>query len=112
MDKDANANPRAYRQAQSTISQALGDMGLPDEWLKPTLELVARESSYNPEAANPGSSAKGMFQFLDKTRENYGGSSVDWSDPYQQSIKGLQYIIDRYKTPEAALKYWDQHKSY
>lgn len=98
--------------ANSAVSQALGTLGLPNSWLKPTLELVARESSFNPAAANSSSSAKGLFQFLDGTRNNYGGSKVNWNDPYQQALTGLQYIKDRYGTPEAALQYWDKHKSY
>lgn len=76
------------------------------------MELVARESSFNSNAANPKSSAKGLFQFLDGTRKNYGGSKVDWSDPYQQAVAGLKYIKDRYGTPEDALAYWDKNKSY
>ncbi|XEC97057.1 transglycosylase SLT domain-containing protein [Paenibacillus tarimensis] len=88
------------------------DAGLPDSWLKPTLELVARESSFNPNAKNPKSSAAGLFQFLDGTRKNYGGNKVDWSDPYQQSVAGLKYIKDRYGTPEKALQFWDKNKWY
>jgi SLT domain-containing protein len=76
------------------------------------LELVARESSFNPNAANSSSSAKGLFQFLNDTRKNYGGNKVNWNDPYQQAIAGLQYIKDQYGTPEDALRYWDEHKSY
>ncbi|MNI44466.1 Transglycosylase SLT domain protein [compost metagenome] len=76
------------------------------------LELVARESSFNPNAKNSTSSAAGLFQFLNQTRKNYGGSSVDWSDPYQQAVAGLKYIKDRYGTPEDALRYWDENKSY
>lgn len=87
-------------------------MGLPDSWLQPTLELVARESSFNPNAKNPASSARGLFQFLDGTRRDYGGNSVDWSDPYQQSVAGLKYIKDRYGTPEKALQFWDKNKWY
>lgn len=82
------------------------------DWLQPTLELVARESSFNPNAANRKSSAKGLFQFLDGTRNNYGGNSVDWNDPYQQAVAGLKYIKDRYGTPEKALEHWDKNKWY
>lgn len=82
------------------------------DWLKPTLELVARESSFNPNASNPNSTAKGLFQFLDGTRSSYGGSSVNWSDPYQQAVAGINYIKDRYGSPEKALQFWDKNKYY
>lgn len=110
--KDAKANPKNYQTASTAINRALRDLGLPSSWLQPTLELVARESSFNPSAKNPKSSAAGLFQFLDGTRKNYGGNSVDWSDPYQQSLKGLQYIKDRYGNPVKALEHWDKKKWY
>lgn len=110
--RDAASNPQAYQAARSSVSQALQAQGMPAAWLEPTLELIARESSFNPRAKNPKSTASGMFQFLDGTRANYGGTSVNWSDPYQQSLKGLQYIKDRYGTPEKALAFWDKNKWY
>jgi len=111
-DKDAKANPKAYQAASSAVSSALKASGKPDTWLKPLLELVARESSFNPNAKNPKSTARGLFQFLDGTRKNYGGGKVDWSDPYQQAVAGIQYVIDRYGTPEKALQFWDKNKWY
>ncbi|WP_171056174.1 transglycosylase SLT domain-containing protein [Paenibacillus sinopodophylli] len=80
--------------------------------MQPILELVARESSFNPNAKNPKSSAAGLFQFLDSTRKNYGGNKVDWSDPYQQAVAGIQYVKDRYGTPEKALAFWDKNGYY
>ncbi|WP_158442569.1 transglycosylase SLT domain-containing protein [Paenibacillus sabinae] len=83
-----------------------------EDWLQPTLELVARESSFNANAKNSKSSAAGLFQFLDMTRANYGGNKVDWSDPYQQAVAGLKYIKDRYSNPIKALQYWDKNGHY
>ncbi|WP_347388551.1 transglycosylase SLT domain-containing protein [Paenibacillus amylolyticus] len=94
------------------MSSALKAAGKPDSWLQPTLELVARESSFNPNAKNPKSSAAGLFQFLDMTRKNYGGSSVNWNDPYQQAIAGIKYIENRYGDPVKALQHWDKKKWY
>ncbi|WP_419890738.1 transglycosylase SLT domain-containing protein [Paenibacillus xylanexedens] len=94
------------------MSSALKAAGKPDSWLQPTLELVARESSFNPNAKNPKSSAAGLFQFLDMTRKNYGGSSVNWNDPYQQAIAGIKYIESRYGDPVKALQHWDKKKWY
>lgn len=91
---------------------AAKNLGVPTSWVTPALELVARESSFNPNAKNPSSSAKGLFQFLDKTRANYGGNNVDWNDPYQQAYAGLRYIKERYGDPVKALEHWDQKKWY
>ena len=74
-----------------------------DQW--PALDqLVSNESSWNPSAQNPESSAFGLFQFLDDTWENYGGRTVD---PAQQIQAGLQYIEDRYGSPQEALEHWE-----
>lgn len=111
-DKIAQGNPTAYNNAKGYISQALKTTGAPDGWLAPLLELGARESSLNPQAKNPKSTASGMWQFLDGTRKNYGGSNVDWSDPYQQTVAAIKYVKDRYGTPEKALQHWDEKKWY
>lgn len=110
--KDAKANPKNYATAKSAVSSAISTVGVPSNWLEPLLELVARESSFNSNAKNPKSTAAGLFQFLNATRKDYGGSSVDWSDPTQQSIAGIKYIKKRYGTPENALKHWDKNKWY
>lgn len=109
---DAKANPTGYATADSAVRSAISQLGYDSSWVKPVLELVARESSFNSGAANPNSSAKGLFQFLDSTRSNYGGSSVNWDDPYQQALAGMKYIKDRYGTPERALEFWDKNKWY
>jgi SLT domain-containing protein len=94
------------------VSKAIKDLGYPESWIQPALELVARESSFNPNAKNSKSTAAGLFQFLDSTRKNYGGSSVNWNDPYQQALKGLKYVKDRYGDPVKALQFWDKNKWY
>lgn len=66
--------------------------------------LIQRESGWKPTAANPTSSAYGLFQFLDSTRKNYG---ITRDAPLTAQIEaGLRYIQDRYKTPSAALQHW------
>ncbi|WP_339306557.1 transglycosylase SLT domain-containing protein [Paenibacillus sp. FSL R5-0519] len=110
--KDAKANPNNYATASAAVSNAIKALGYPDSWLQPALELVARESSFNSNAKNPKSSAAGLFQFLDSTRKNYGGSSVNWSDPNQQALQGLKYVKDRYGDPVKALQFWDKNKWY
>lgn len=111
-EQNAKANPVAYKTATDSIHKALAALKLPASWLTPTLEIVARESSFNPTAKNPQSSARGLFQFLDSTRNDYAWDGVNWNDPYDQSVAGLKYIKDRYGSPSEALKHWDEHKWY
>lgn len=62
--------------------------------------IISKESSWNPNAKNPNSSAYGLFQFLDGT---WGAVGMDkTSDPGRQTDAGLKYIRQRYGTPEAA----------
>jgi hypothetical protein len=110
--RDASANPAAYNTASSAIAQGLNQAGAPASWQKGMEELAARESSFNPNAANSKSTAKGLFQFLDSTRSNYGGKSVNWSDPIAQSAAAAKYVKDRYGTPEDALRFWDKNGWY
>jgi hypothetical protein len=54
---------------QSLIRQAAATHGVDPAYLLRTAQL---ESSLNPSLANPRSSAKGLFQFVDSTRARYG----------------------------------------
>ncbi|QOP65352.1 tape measure protein [Gordonia phage Diabla] len=67
-------------------------------------QLIGHESSWNPNAQNPSSTAYGLFQFLDSTWASVGGSKT--SDPYQQAIYGGRYIKQRYGSPSAAWAFW------
>jgi len=91
------------------VRQMAAQMGWgEDQW--PALEeLVQRESSWNPTAQNPTSTAFGLFQFLDSTWANYGQKT---SDPAAQAQAGLSYIRDRYGSPSAALSFHDRKNYY
>ncbi|WP_054814887.1 transglycosylase SLT domain-containing protein [Nocardia arizonensis] len=67
-------------------------------------ELVSHESSWNPTAQNPSSTAYGLFQFLDQTWGTVGGSKT--SDPYLQAVYGQRYISQRYGDPSKAWSFW------
>lgn len=71
--------------------------------------LVSHESSWNPNAQNPTSSAYGLFQFLDGTWKGYGPKT---SDPAKQAEYGMQYIKERYGSPEGAKAFWEGHHWY
>lgn len=72
-------------------------------------KLVQKESSWNPNAKNPSSSAFGLFQFLDGTWGPYGDKT---SDPRLQAQYGMQYIKERYGSPENALAFHNEHNWY
>lgn len=73
-------------------------------------ELLERESGWDPHADNPTSSAHGLFQFLDSTRENY--NLPLHAGPRRQMKAGLRYIADRYTTPQQALAFHTAHGYY
>lgn len=68
--------------------------------------LIQKESSWNPNAQNPHSTAYGLFQFLDSTWRGYGPKT---SNPTLQAQYGLRYIRDRYRDPIGA---WNFHRSH
>lgn len=72
--------------------------------------IVQRESSWNPRAQNPTSSAYGLFQFLDQTWGTVGGRKT--SDPEKQIEYGLKYIAQRYRTPLGAKAFWERNHWY
>lgn len=112
MQGSQKGSPENYNIAVNSVTKAAKQLGLPlNEWLKPTLELLARESDFNPNAKNPKSSARGLFQFLDATRKNYGWKGVDWNNPDHQALAGLRYIKQTYGTPTKALQFWDKQKA-
>jgi hypothetical protein len=80
-----------------------------NEW-NSLVELLNRESSWNPAADNPSSTAYGLFQFLDSTWAGTGYQRS--SDPRIQTLAGLQYILNRYGSPSAALAFHNSHNWY
>lgn len=78
------------------------------------VELVGRESSWNPKADNPTSTAYGYGQFLDSTRANYKKKfpNLNYNNPVDQLVLMMHYVKDRYGTPEKALAFWDKNKWY
>jgi hypothetical protein len=87
--------------------------GVPADWAPLLSEIVRRESSYNPYAKNPNSSAYGYGQFLTSTRNNYEKKTgLDYNDPVNQLIMMYQYVKDRYGTPQNALAFWNKNHWY
>ena len=98
------------KQAQEALSESgFASWAKGSQWAALST-LVQHESSWNPNAKNPSSSATGLFQFLASTMRSYGihpGSSV-----YDQVVAGAQYIKDRYGNPVNAWNFWQGHNWY
>lgn len=57
------------------------------------LKMAGAESSFDPAVTNKtGSTAKGLFQFIDKTWEGMGGKPGEQFDPYKNADLGTKYI--------------------
>lgn len=63
--------------------------------------LVNKESSWNPNAQNPTSTAYGLFQFLNSTWKGTGIAKTN--DPRLQTEAGFKYIASRYGDPSRAV---------
>lgn len=69
-------------------------------------QLIQRESSWNPNAANPSSSARGLFQKMTSIHGPVEGSAAG------QAAWGLKYIKDRYHSPRTALDFHNRNNWY
>lgn len=97
------------------FERALAKLGLPKSWAtsESLWQLVSHESSWNPRAKNPSSTAFGLFQLLKGTWKSYCPEFPYGStDPYAQALGGLRYIKARYGTPEKAWAFWKAHHWY
>lgn len=68
--------------------------------------IIGRESSWDPRAANPRSSARGLFQKLTSVH-----GAIE-ATPAGQAEWGLRYIQSRYDDPIGAQRFWQRHGWY
>src|SRR5690625_1817955 len=101
-DSDGGAGP-VRDQVRDVASRYGWDSG--EQW-SALSTLIQRESSWNPNAANPSSSARGLFQ---KMTSLWGPVE---STPAGQAEWGLSYIADRYHSPRTALDFHDRFGYY
>lgn len=90
--------PKRPVAASNTEIQQMVRQAFPDA---PIMEKVAlNESNFNPTAKNPNSSAKGVFQILNRTWSGYGctGNVYDAAD----NIRCARVIYD-----ESGLRPWE-----
>lgn len=100
-----SGNTAGYRALGRTIAASMGvggQFGSIDS-------VFTRESGWNPKAQNPTSTAYGIPQFLNATWAAYGGKT---SDPARQIRAGIQYMKDRYGSPDGANAFWNKHHWY
>jgi len=72
--------------------------------------LIQRESSWNPTAQNPTSTAFGLGQFLNSTWAGTGIAKT--SHPGQQLEAMARYIQSRYGSPSGAWSFWQRNRWY
>jgi hypothetical protein len=94
----------------SWVNTAIQNKGAPAEWAEGIKWIISKESSGNPAAQNPKSTAYGLMQFLDDTWGNYGYKKT--SDPVTQVEAGIDYIKSRYGTPANAVAFWQKNGWY
>lgn len=77
--------------------------------------IIQHESGGRTTAKNPKSTAFGIWQGLQSTRNAYGrklGIDPNTTDYNQQLAMFRAYVKDRYGTPERAMSFWQQHHWY
>jgi hypothetical protein len=68
--------------------------------------IIQKESSWNPHAANPNSSARGLFQLIAANR------SADYTNVKAHAREGMEYIRGRYYSPRTALDFHNRNNWY
>lgn len=82
------------------ISGAAKKHGVPEDLLH---NIANAESSLKSNAANPKSSAKGLFQFVDTTWRGMGGRPGEQADPIKNADFGAQYTRQNVDTLRSKL---------
>ena len=72
--------------------------------------IISHESSWNPNAQNPHSSAFGLAQFLNSTWKTVG--CVKTKDPEIQIDCSIKYMKQRYGSIHKAKVFWVEHRWY
>lgn len=77
-----------------TLSKVSTDLSIDQQWL---YDLIMAESGWNPQAKNPGSTAKGLIQFIDSTAQDLGFiNSQDLIDKYPTIVTQLRTPVYNY----------------
>ncbi|MFJ1707533.1 transglycosylase SLT domain-containing protein [Kitasatospora sp. NPDC088346] len=104
----ASAATPAYSPASV---QAIAAQIVPANQLASFNQIVAHESSWNVTATNASSGAYGLVQALPASKMASAGA--DWkTNPATQIKWGLNYMNERYGSPNAAWAFWQTHHWY
>ncbi|MBD8019394.1 aggregation-promoting factor C-terminal-like domain-containing protein [Brevibacterium gallinarum] len=75
--------------------------------------IVTKESSWNPRAKNPRSTASGLGQFINDNARFYLGSAPMSKHPVNAQLDAVvRYTQDRYKGLVPAMNFWKKHRHY
>lgn len=96
---------------QSYIHQKIYEYGWTENDYYSIVQIVNRESSFNPYAVNKKSGACGLFQSYPCSKmAKYG---KDYRTNYKVQVSwGMNYIKARYGTPSNAWNFWQKHHWY
>lgn len=96
---------------QSYIHQKIYEYGWTENDYYAIVQIVNRESSFNPYAVNKKSGACGLFQSYPCSKMTKYGN--DYRTNYKVQVAwGMDYIKARYGTPSNAWSFWQSHHWY
>jgi SLT domain-containing protein len=76
--------------------------------------IIGKESSYDPNAQNPTTSAHGYGQFMKQTRAEYKEKypNLDYNNPDDQIVLVRNYCVNRYGSVAKAKAFWQKNNWY
>ncbi|MFB7474460.1 transglycosylase SLT domain-containing protein [Kitasatospora sp. NPDC056184] len=97
--------------ASAATPQSIAAQIVPANQLNSFSQIIAHESSWNVTATNPSSGAYGLAQALPGSKMATHGA--DWkTNPTTQIRWALDYMNDRYGSPNNAWAFWQTHHWY
>ncbi|MFE6868204.1 transglycosylase SLT domain-containing protein [Kitasatospora sp. NPDC057692] len=97
--------------ASAATPQTIAAQIVPANQLASFSQIIAHESSWNVTATNPSSGAYGLAQALPGSKMATHGA--DWkTNPTTQIRWALDYMNDRYGSPNNAWAFWQTHHWY
>ncbi|MER5350105.1 transglycosylase SLT domain-containing protein [Kitasatospora sp. NPDC002551] len=101
----------ATASAASASPQTIAAQIVPANQLASFKQIIAHESSWNVTAVNPSSGAYGLAQALPGSKMATHGA--DWkTNPTTQIRWALDYMNERYGSPNNAWAFWQTHHWY
>ncbi|MFF2660184.1 transglycosylase SLT domain-containing protein [Kitasatospora sp. NPDC058032] len=101
----------AAASAATPSPQTIAAQIVPANQLNSFSQIIAHESSWNVTATNPSSGAYGLAQALPGSKMASHGS--DWKTNATTQIRwALDYMNERYGSPNNAWSFWQTHHWY